>query len=206
MTKTEERVEPTSTASDRPALWHALVGIATVVGLSTLVGYAGPPDDEFNWELAAIFGTAAGTTLLAAATYWLGYATRSEVRATQTLAELTRRDQAERERPVVLQRDAGFSGSPQSGYVKVNLINVGLGPALRVRVSASYEGHSDWQPEIQTVTVAAIPPNGSETVDLYVRFPEPNQPGGVRGDGFPISGSYLDRSMRNEYEIITRWE
>jgi hypothetical protein len=88
----------------------------------------------------------------------------------QTLAELTRRDQAERERPVVIQRGTGFNGSPQNGYVRVELVNAGLGPALRVRVSASYVD-PDWQPEISTVTTAAIPPNEVETIDLYVRFP-----------------------------------
>jgi hypothetical protein len=54
--------------SDRPALWHAALGILAVVGLSVLVGYLGPRE-EFEWELAAIFGTAAGTTMLAVATY-----------------------------------------------------------------------------------------------------------------------------------------
>jgi hypothetical protein len=176
-----------------------------VVGLSVLVGYLGSrEDDRFDWELAAIFGTAAGTTLLAAATYWLAYSTRSEVRATQTLAELSRQDQAARERPVVVYKGGGFSGDPRNGIVRVLLLNIGLGPALRVRVSASYLGHPDWQPAIETVTIAAMPPNEDAVVDLHVRFPEPFLPGGVH-DAFPISGSYLDLSQRNEYEIITSW-
>jgi len=29
--------------------------------------------------------------------------------------------------------------------------------------------------------------------------------GGVRGDGFRLSGTYLDRSQRNEYPIVTSW-
>jgi hypothetical protein len=99
-----------------------------VVILSWLVGRAGAPNGvRFDWQLASVFGTALGTTLLAAATGWLAWSTRSEVRATQDLAELTRRQQAAGERPVVIQGPTGFSGSPDSGYVGITLRNAGLG-------------------------------------------------------------------------------
>jgi hypothetical protein len=74
-----------------------------------------------------------------------------------------------------------------------------------VRVSATYAGHEDWQPGIAHETVAVIAPSTGATPRLITRFPEPHQPGGVRGDGFRVSGSYLDRSMENEYPIITSW-
>ena len=56
-------------------------------------------EDLPPWPIS-IFGTALGTTLLAGATGWLAWSTRSEVRATQQLAELTRRQQAASDRPV----------------------------------------------------------------------------------------------------------
>ena len=61
-----------------------LVGLTVAAFL--LVGDLASRHEEFNWELASIFGTAVGTTLLALATGWLAYSTRSEVRATQKLA------------------------------------------------------------------------------------------------------------------------
>jgi hypothetical protein len=88
--------------SNGGALWIALIGFALVVAFSVLVGFVGSHETSFDWELASIFGTALGTTLLALATAWLAYSTRSEVRATQELAQLTREDQAARDRPVVM--------------------------------------------------------------------------------------------------------
>jgi hypothetical protein len=103
---------------------------------------------------------------------------------------------------VLIQEHASFSGG-EDGAVAVTLLNVGLGPALRVEVRASYID-SDYQPEIGQVTLPAIKPGESERSVLYVRFPS-EPPGGIRGDGFRVSGTYLDRSRRNEYSIITDW-
>jgi hypothetical protein len=149
---------PTPRGSDRPALVVAALALAAVVVFSTIVGFVGAPHGErFSWELASIFGTALGTTLLAASTGWLAWSTRSEVRATQDLAELTRRQQAASERPVVLlKRNASWSGSLPNGVVSCELHNVGLAPALRVNVSANYTGHLDWQPGIDSVTIPVI--------------------------------------------------
>lgn len=191
--------------SDRPALWHAALGLVLVVGLSALVGWVGS-DEGLSWDLASVFGTAAGTTLLAAATYWLAYSTRTEVRATQDIAELTQREQAARERPIILQENASYHGSPGAGVAEVALVNVGLGPALRVWVMAFYVGHDDWMPRIEHEIVPAIAPGEHRTVGLAVRFPEPYQPGGPRGDGFRFGGDYFDRSRENKYPIITSWE
>jgi hypothetical protein len=196
----------TRRASDGRALVVALVALVVVFAASALVGFVGAPHGErFSWELASVFGTALGTTLLAAATGWLAWSTRSEVRATQDLAELTRAQQVASERPVVIAERSSFSGSPGSGLVEVTLRNAGLGPALRVRVSAKYTGHEDWQPSIWQEIVPVIEPGSHEGVRLQTSFPEPHQPGGVRDDAFTISGDYLDRSRENEYPIITSW-
>jgi hypothetical protein len=181
------------------------IAVVAVVGSSALVGWFGSPEG-FDWELASVFGTATGTTLLAMATYWLAYSTRSDVRATQELAQLTRHEQAVRERPVVLQEDARFCGTPSDATAEVALVNVGLGPALRVRVSALYVGHDDWTPRIEGQVVPAIAPGEHRTVGLEARFPGPLRPGGPRADGFRFVGDYLDRSRGNTYGIITSWE
>jgi hypothetical protein len=59
-----------------------------VVAASWVVGMVGA-EAGFDWELAAIFGTALGTTLLAVTTGGLAYLTGRDVSATKDLAELT---------------------------------------------------------------------------------------------------------------------
>ena len=174
-----------------------------VIALSALVGLVGG-EEEFDWDLAAVFGTAVGTTLLALATGVLAFWTLQEVSATKELAALSRRDQQLRERPVVIQEDAALSFSGQQGHLLVKLMNVGLGPALRVQITANYID-PEYHAEIQRVTRPAIKPGESDRVQLYVRCPPPLPPSGVRRDGFRVSGTYLDRSRTDEYEIITSW-
>jgi hypothetical protein len=196
--------ETTGRASDKPALVVASVALVAVVAASAFVGFVGAPHDEqFSWELASIFGTALGTTLLAAATGWLAWSTRSEVRATQDLAELTRRQQAASDRPVVmLQQKPGWSGSPEKGELHVELQNVGIGPALYVEVDAFYDDE-DWTPSIGSASVPFIQAESGQSVALPVSFPEPHdRPGGIRGT-FQVEGTYRDRSILNIYEIIT---
>jgi hypothetical protein len=192
--------------SDRPAIWHVVVFLAIVVGLSALVGRVGS-DKDFSWELASVFGTAAGTTLLALATYWLAYSTRSELRATVRLANLTAAEQTARERPVVLQEEAFFimASGAGGGTLAITLFNVGLGPALRVQVSASYDQAGNWVPAINQETVPAIAPNEHKRLTLDVVFPSP-APGVFRSDGFRVKGFYLDRSREHESTIITSWD
>jgi hypothetical protein len=197
-------METRQRSSDRPALLFALVGLAAVIGLSILIGFVGSPKTSFNWTLAAVWGTALGTTLLASATGWLAYSTRSEVRATQDLAELTREQQAATDRPYLLIDGIGFHGSPESGTLQAVLKNVGLGPALMIVLTGSYSGHADWQPRIDEAFVTAVRPGESIPVEMFVSFPEPHPPGGVH-DAFRIEGNYLDRAHK-PYMIETNFK
>src|SRR4051812_8805775 len=74
----------------KPVLLLGCLALLAVVGLSALVGCVGSRDDGFDWELAGIFGTALGTTLLAITTGLLAWLTWGDVRATQDLALATR--------------------------------------------------------------------------------------------------------------------
>lgn len=123
------------------AVLACAVALAVVVALSWLVGSVGG-EHGFDWSLAAVFGTALGTTLLALATGVLALLTWRDVTATQELARLTRDDQVERGRPVVITTGANFAGdATRGGNVVVGLVNVGLGPALRLRVTVQYVGN-----------------------------------------------------------------
>jgi hypothetical protein len=186
-----------------------IVALALAVGLSFwLVGWLAARDEVhgFDWELASIFGTAVGTTLLALATGWLAYSTRSEVRATQDLAELTREEQAARERPIVLLQ--GFRYTPtdtHEGELKVSLLNVGLGTALRVRIHALYIAKTTGEspPIISHAVVTALKPGADTYPALRVRHRE--EPGTVADYSFQIAGWYLDRSLQVEHPMITDW-
>jgi hypothetical protein len=79
---------------------------------------------------------------------------------------------------------------------------VGLGPALRIKVTATYV-EPDHQPEIDTATWPSLAPNEQTNFSISVRF-DP-LPSSIRLDGFPLSGTFLDRSQLNEYPIITSW-
>jgi hypothetical protein len=116
------------------------VALAAVIALSWAVGYAGR-GPGFDWDLASVFGTALGTTLLALATGALALLTYREVSATQELAELTRRDQQMRERPLVLATVTQLNGlNSDETWLSVEMVNVGLGPAVRIELGATYSG------------------------------------------------------------------
>jgi hypothetical protein len=184
-----------------------VIGLFVVLGCSVLVGHFGASGKAwFDWSVASIFGTALGTTALAAFTGALAYTTSGDVRATWELAALTKHDQDLRQLPLVIQHEASFSGSPPNGQLNVVLFNAGLGPALRVQVIATYDDpdNPDIVPMIETRTWPVLAPQSSASFTLQIQFPEV-PPGGVRTDRFPLRGTYLDRSQENEYEIITQW-
>jgi hypothetical protein len=197
-------VSEESKLSPGKVLLGAAIGLAIVVGLSIVVGYAGPKPG-FQWELASIFGTALGTTLLAASTGALAYSTWSDVRATWQLADLTKHDQDERERPLVLQLDwRPEIGSALEGYLMGMLRNVGLGPALRVEVTADYADEDGNEPsQIDSVVFPAIPSGETQPFQLFVRFSELTNE--VRPDGFRLRGTFTDRSQQRNYDIIS-WQ
>lgn len=185
------------------AKWIVML-LVVVGGVSVLVGFASAGWHDFDWTVASVFGTALGTTALAGFTGALAYTTSGDVRATWELAGLTQKDMERRERPVLVQQDAGFNGSPRDGYVKVVLYNAGLGSALRVTVNVDYQDAE--HPVHATVVRPAIRPEGTDEFKIPVQFAEPYPPGGPRGDGFALSGTCWDTSLKNEYPIITSWE
>jgi hypothetical protein len=190
-----------------PLLVLCLIVIA--VGLSFwFVGAQASRHGDFDWELASIFGTAVGTTLLAVGTGLLAYSTRSEVSATKELADLTREDQANRERPLILLMAVRFEQlqDPRTGIVRIELRNVGLGPALKVRVQATYTGHADWQPDFnpEVEVVPFIEPNQVAESAFLLSGPEPAPEGGILNE-FEVSGTYVDRTLGNQERILIHW-
>jgi hypothetical protein len=184
----------------------AVLTLAIVLVLSWAVGHA-EHDEPFNWELAAIFGTALGTTLLAITTGGLAYLTGRDVSATQQLAQLQRDDQQARERPVVLLHSAAFQPSaadPHEGHISMQVFNAGLGPALRVRIEAQYKDPA-YQPEMRPALWPAIMAGSRNDFAIQpIRFRDA-PPGGIDPDGFSFEGSYSDRSASTTYPVIVEW-
>jgi hypothetical protein len=89
-----ENMKPDAARFVRRTLALSLYVLAAVLGLSVLVGFVGS-EQGFGWELAAVFGTALGTTLLAVTTGLLALLTWRDVSAAQELAQLAR-DEANR--------------------------------------------------------------------------------------------------------------
>ena len=192
----------------RPRLLAAGAVVLGIVALAfVLVGWLAARDHQsFDWELASIFGTAVGTTLLAIATGCLAYTTSGDVRATWELARLTKSDQDARERPVVVMLGAEWAlndASASTGTLHVRLRNVGLGPALRLVVETTYV--DDQFPTHSSPSYyAAILPGETLVSPLPVRFER--VPPHINPAGFPVSGTFIDRSQDTEYTIITEWQ
>lgn len=207
MTSTEPRIA--SVGGRRPGALDARLVASALFGLSTvtvvvaaLVGFAAEGWHGFGWETAAAAGTAVATALLAAFTAALAFTTSGDVRATWELAELTRRDQAERQRPLVLEHSTRYQGDYRDGYVDVKLSNAGLGPALRILLEISYPvGDREFRWDAMQPVLGP-----SATVEVRVATPFP-VPLNVNPDGFSVRGSYVDRSQDVAYAIINRdWE
>lgn len=212
------RTPPVNTSNDAgspgPASkkWIVLglvLGLAGLVGLSCWVGVvAAHADETFNWEVASIFGTAAGTLALALATGALALSSSQDVRATRDLADLTRQDQAARERPLLVIHHAGIQAVPgdvsASGFaLAVQMRNVGLGPALDVRLSARQVKEPIFMEFASYLWPTLMP---REQASVYIPI------GGLMGGdwsvetldahgGFALFGNYSDGARRRRWDI-----
>jgi hypothetical protein len=187
--------------------------LAAATGTCVAVGYH-DPDQGFNWNLAASFGTALGTTLLALATFWVATSTHQDVRASQIIAGLTaeqvrlvqeanrmtNEEQRERLTPAVIGSAAGGSSGGGQGEVNVELINVGGGPAVSVRVEAIYFDRANpLSPDaavshIETREIPYIAPGTTFSLPLpFGLAGGTGPPGGIDFTRFRVRGRYFDR-------------
>lgn len=183
-----------------------LAAAASVLGF-VLVGYlTGPKSVRFEWELASVFGTAVGTTFLAVVTGILAWSTARDVAATERIAHDGELDRQDRIRPTVLIYPSAFSGWYS---LEVRARNIGLGPAIGLRIYAS---NPNVDRSIGVGALAALPPESDWTIVNVPVDPIPStQPGQgppsppaewARMEDWKVSGDYLDRSQRNPYDAI----
>jgi hypothetical protein len=185
-----------------------------------VVGYIGH-DKGFGWELAAVFGTALGTTLLAAATGLLALLTWRDVSAAQELARLTS-EEAERTREGLdLAREQGETArkaldaqtqpfltvgsrkpdlwSLRSGHVR----NAGAGTAIVGRVEFLYGDATVLGTavdpavppgETTAVRAASGPAGDPATFSIAVAFDDPT--------GRPRGAVRLDVNVANPQDLL----
>src|SRR5947209_2206160 len=110
----DERAKAPGTLTRRSVVIWIGVLLASSAAVSGIIGAVGATHG-FDWDLAAVAGTSFGTIVLAGFTGALAWTTSSDVRATWELAKLTERDQAERERPVVLLTGTQFGAAGSGG-------------------------------------------------------------------------------------------
>jgi hypothetical protein len=189
------------------AIVVALALLAAVVGISAGAGFAAH-GSGFDWDVASVFGTALGTTLLAVATLGLAYSTWQDVRASQQIAEVTRRslelaqdEREERLRPVVIGTVTGLNLNPPSempASIEIELHNVGGGVAVRVEVFAELEnGSMAVEPKVLPVLLAGT------SFPLAFDFEEDwNVRGTLWSDDFRVRGLYRDRLGRTQPPIL----
>ena len=83
----------------------------------------------------------------------------------------------------------------------VELWNVGLGPAARIELAATYD-REPASPEIAPVIWTAIPPGGTATPGLEVLWSSRPTGRKVTASDFTPTGAYLDRSLGHPQQII----
>jgi hypothetical protein len=196
----------------RLTLWIGALVLLSA-SIATLLGFIGARDgisfSHFDWSLAAVAGTAIGTIVLAGFTGALAWTTSGDVRATIRLADATVEDQRARNRPIVAVRVVGVSwvvldGTSRESVAALQLWlkNVGLGPALDLRLRASYEGTI--APTEEVIAVVAV---DEEIVDRPISLARLSEPqAGFDPSKFEVSGECTDRTRTERHPIVVLTE
>lgn len=169
------------------------------------VGWIGAPVGHgFDWNLGAVAATATGTTLLAGFTGALAWTTSGDVRATWELAELTRQEQASRDKPFVIASLMGvrFQGLSDddvgNAFLAVELFNAGLGPALEIDITGEHSSAL-----VLSRSLPALIPNERFPWGLYLEVIEEREEIAEDLTRFQLAGTYSDRHG-NHHEIVVR--
>ena len=175
------------------------------MGISSGIGvWSAEEPKDFDWGHALEAGVALGTSLLAIFTGWLAWTTRSEVRATSRLAELTAEEQASRERPIVVASPIGFrlSDGGRKCHLSLELRNLG-GPALDLQLRAAYQ-----EPGLPGPILArSHPALASGELFPWALFIDAAAPAPIALPPFDpevleVEGDCTDRARRERYPVI----
>jgi len=186
-----------------PGPYTLLAIVALALGVAAAFGcFAAIAPATFDWTAAAEAGTATGTLALAFVTGVLARLTYDEVQATRDEVKLTRSIEADRHRPTLVianRREGGSSATDGKRYgsALIDLRNVGVGPAVGVRLVVS---HPDTRVTASADPVVAIPPDTGQAAVISWSIPmldpdptpqgsEPKRVPEPRTDDFVIEGA-----------------
>jgi hypothetical protein len=177
---------------------RVLVLLAVAFGGGAAIGALGASEGQnFAWNLFAEGATAFGTVLLAAYTASLARSTSREVAV--TAADLRGRD-----RPAVVAVVEALTTAvlePLWGehvpVLNIRLLNVGLGPALNLRLRVTYP-ESDGA---GTETVAVLPVGDDQLRSVPVQEIVPPE-GGFLAERFVLAGSFESRGSDIPEDIV----
>jgi hypothetical protein len=217
----QEQRDPGKVSKGWIAVAFLILAVLTI-GVGAVTGWlAKDPHDRFDWSVAAGAATAAGTVFLAATTAWLAYTTNRDVSATWESVSVARRDQQMREQPVVVIEQAGWAGvnsithgDPSVQYeilFQLQLRNVGLGPAINVRIEAECRvaitlAHPP--PARQEQVVPVIPPGPHDRPILFRWHTTEDNPSRIQAKldadrrGVMLSGSFTDRRRETDEPVV----
>jgi hypothetical protein len=185
----------------RVSVWMAGLLVATV-GAGALIGFlATSPREAFAWETAAVAGTALATAALAGFTGALAYTTSGDVRATWELAQQGREEQERRDRPTVLVMAGGTRSSESVVVREVRLVNAGVGPALRIQVTATWVSEANQEIVSGAGWLPYLAPGNETAVDVSVPHPDPDTRRLVDQVTPRLGGTCVDRVGRT-HEVI----
>lgn len=179
--------------------WLYVAAGVLALALSLAAGRWGDAE-EMNWDLAAVVLTGLGTTGLAVATAILAQTTWRDVTATQELAKTAARDLREKNQPIIVMRLHGLVGPNEAPRLKVELQNIGEGPATNIKLSAGWTdagGVEHGGDEIQVQPLGATSTANHE-------LPVPGYVGTVHSSTVVTkycSGSYTDRRGIELFDI-----
>jgi hypothetical protein len=187
------------------AIWIFALRLAAIAFGCAIGLLAAGKDASFNWETAAVASTAFATAVLAGFTGHLANETRGDVRATQQLAELGRKEhelstkeQNRRELAIMAVRRVAPQRAAPGAPVTFNVVvrNAGLSPAIYITLIVDTEDSIRVPVHGESTNDNILLPGEETTIEVpLVRAPQ--RPDDLKDDiQIRIRGVYMDSLER----------
>jgi hypothetical protein len=170
-----------------------VVGVASAAGSTWFANIT--HSGEFEWTNAAVTAAAVATALLAGFTGALAWTTNG-------LARAQYEDLAARNRPQVIvdgvSREAG-----RDPALTAHVRNVGVGPALDVKLTMSYTGELGLEEGVTSATLAVLEPGADASQTFTWRLGDEDAAGvdPPAGD-FRCSGDFTDHALQQRFDVV----
>jgi len=186
------------------AAWIVLLVVVTL-GCGYAVGVASAPGStwfanithsgEFQWTNAAVTSAAVAAVLLAGFTSTLAWTTNG-------LARAQYEDLSARHRPQVIV-DSVSRGAGRDPAVIAHVRNVGVGPAIDVKLAMAYTGELELEEGETSATIAVLEAGADASQTFTWRFGgEEAANSDVQASDFRCSGDFTDIAMQQRFDVV----